>query len=102
MSPPLLLKGFSGDGEVVPGFGKVVSDRWFGWRWKIREASRACRGQFFRKKFKFQPAFISHGALGNTFLMSPSASRDPLKLSSHIWKMEGMVINDVSRMSTGL
>lgn len=67
-----------------------------------KHTSRARRGQFFGKEFKFQPAFISHGALGNTFLMSPSASRDPMKLSSHVWKMEVTVINDASRMSTEL
>lgn len=46
----------------------------------------------FRKEFQSYEAFTSDGAFGNTFLMSPSACRDPLKLSFHIWKMEATTI----------
>lgn len=53
----------------------------------------------FRKEFQSYEAFTSEGAFGNAFLMSPSACRDPLKLSFHIRKMEATtIINDASHM----
>lgn len=83
-----------------PALVGVGRGRWFGWRWKIREASRAFREEFFRKEFKSQQA-LSRGAIGSTFWMSPSACRDPLTLSSHIRRMEATTgMDDASR--TGL